>query len=204
MTGAQRPRRVVRVRHRGSHLKGPRRAKPRGRPQAPDACASLRQSPAPPQIIPLRSTQRDPAAEACPRARTRPPAPQKASTDHMHGPPGAVQSLCRPSAPSSVDQRFSNLEEKLAQALDFSSADARPSRGCAIAVSFTASITARVKVPDRATWMSNLHHAAASQGHAFPQRATEIAGGTLAFSSVDAPSVRTQKWDLNSLAAFAG
>jgi len=28
-------------------LKGPRRAKPRGRPQAPDVCASLRQSPAP-------------------------------------------------------------------------------------------------------------------------------------------------------------
>ncbi|HEV3048133.1 MAG TPA: hypothetical protein VGY13_12325, partial [Solirubrobacteraceae bacterium] len=67
---------------------------------------------------------------------------QKARTDQMHGPPGAVRSLCPRSAPSSVDQRLSNLEEKLAQALDF--------------------------------------------------------------SSVDAPSVRTQKWDFNSLAAFAG
>lgn len=53
----------------------------------------------------------------------------------MHGPPGAVQSLCRRSAPSRVDQRLSNLEEKLAQALDFSSADARHSNGCAITVS---------------------------------------------------------------------
>jgi len=50
------------------------------------------------------------------------------STDHMHGPPGAVRSLCPPNAPSSLDQRLSNLEEKLAQALDFSSVDARPCR----------------------------------------------------------------------------
>ena len=40
-------RRRARARHRGTHLKGPRRAKPRGRPQAPDVCASLRQSLAP-------------------------------------------------------------------------------------------------------------------------------------------------------------
>lgn len=50
----------VRARHWGAHLKGPRRAKPRGRPQAPDACASLGQSPAPRQIIPLRRTRQDP------------------------------------------------------------------------------------------------------------------------------------------------
>jgi len=37
----------VRARHRDTHLKGPQRAKPRGRPQVPDACTSLRQSPAP-------------------------------------------------------------------------------------------------------------------------------------------------------------
>ncbi len=35
------PRRWVRARHRGAHQIGPRRAKPRGRPQAPDVCASL-------------------------------------------------------------------------------------------------------------------------------------------------------------------
>ena len=40
-------RRRVRARHRSAHLKGPRRARPRGRPQAPDACTSPRQSPAP-------------------------------------------------------------------------------------------------------------------------------------------------------------
>jgi hypothetical protein len=44
-TGAQqhqrRRRRRVRVRHRGAHLKSPQRAKPRGRPQAPDTCTSL-------------------------------------------------------------------------------------------------------------------------------------------------------------------
>src|ERR1017187_7966409 len=37
----------ARARHWGAHLIGPRRAKPRGRPQAPDVCASLRQSLAP-------------------------------------------------------------------------------------------------------------------------------------------------------------
>ena len=72
----------VRARHWCAHLKGPRRAKPGGRPQAPDACTSLRQSPAPRQIIPLRSTRRDPAADARPCATTRPPAQQKASTDY--------------------------------------------------------------------------------------------------------------------------
>ena len=35
-TGKPTGRRRVRARHRGAHLKGPRRAKPRGRPQAPD------------------------------------------------------------------------------------------------------------------------------------------------------------------------
>src|ERR1700678_2762329 len=84
----------VRARHWGAHLKGPRRAKPRGRPQAPDTCASLGQSPAPRQIIPLRSTRRDPAADARPCATTRPPAQQKASTDHMHGCAIAQRVLC--------------------------------------------------------------------------------------------------------------
>jgi hypothetical protein len=37
----------------------------------------------------------------------------------MHAPPGAVRSLCRPSAPSSLDQRLSNLEEKRAKPLTF-------------------------------------------------------------------------------------
>ena len=46
-TGRPAARRRVRARHRSAHLKGPRRARPRGRPQAPDACTSPRQSPAP-------------------------------------------------------------------------------------------------------------------------------------------------------------
>ena len=78
----------VRARHRGAHLKGPRRAKPRGRPQAPDACASLRQSPAPPQIIPLRGTRRGLTADPRRCAATRSSAQQKASTDDMHAPAG--------------------------------------------------------------------------------------------------------------------
>ena len=41
-------RRWVRARHRGAHLEGPRKAKPRdGLREAPDVCSSLRQSPAP-------------------------------------------------------------------------------------------------------------------------------------------------------------
>ena len=48
-------RRRVRARHRSAHLKGPRRARPRGRPQAPDACTSPRQSPAPNRQRPTRS-----------------------------------------------------------------------------------------------------------------------------------------------------
>jgi transposase len=39
--------RWARARHRGAHHNGPHRAKPRGRPQAPDICTSLRQSLAP-------------------------------------------------------------------------------------------------------------------------------------------------------------
>ena len=44
--------RRARARHRGTHHKSPRRAKPRGRPQAPDVCTSLRQSLAPTHTIP--------------------------------------------------------------------------------------------------------------------------------------------------------
>jgi transposase len=44
--------RWARVRQRGAHLTGPQRAKPRGRPQAPDVCASLRQSLTPNQHQP--------------------------------------------------------------------------------------------------------------------------------------------------------
>ncbi len=96
MTGAQQHhRRVVRVRHRGAHPTSPRRAKPRGRPQAPDACASLRQSPAPRQIIPLRSAGCDPAADAHPCATTHPATQQKSRTDHMHCDAFAQRLLCR-------------------------------------------------------------------------------------------------------------
>ena len=44
--------RRARARHRGAHHNSPLRAKPRGRPQAPDVCASLRQSLAPTRTIP--------------------------------------------------------------------------------------------------------------------------------------------------------
>ena len=44
-------RRRARARHRGAHHNSPRRAKPRGRPQAPDVCTSLRQSLAPTRTI---------------------------------------------------------------------------------------------------------------------------------------------------------
>ena len=47
LTGKPWDRRWVRARHRSAHLKGPRRARPRGRPTAPDACTSPRQSPTP-------------------------------------------------------------------------------------------------------------------------------------------------------------
>jgi transposase len=48
------PRRTrwARARHRGAHQTSPRRAKPRGRPQAPDAYASLRRSLAPRTTLP--------------------------------------------------------------------------------------------------------------------------------------------------------
>jgi transposase len=76
--------RRARARHRGAHHNSPQRAKPRGRPQAPDACASLRQSPASTNTIPQElpphqtltfirhpaPTARVPAAtDAVPRAR---------------------------------------------------------------------------------------------------------------------------------------
>ena len=44
--------RRARARHRGAHHNNPIRAKPRGRPQAPDVCTSLRQSLAPTCTIP--------------------------------------------------------------------------------------------------------------------------------------------------------
>ena len=50
----------ARARHRGAHHKSPRRAKPRGRPQAPDVCASLRQSLAPTRTIPQEATASNP------------------------------------------------------------------------------------------------------------------------------------------------
>lgn len=86
MTGAQRHQRVVRARHRGAHPTSPRRAKPRGRPQAPDACASLRQSPAPPQNHP---TTRHPAR---PQPPTLTAAPGHA---HRHS-KNPAQTICRP------------------------------------------------------------------------------------------------------------
>jgi len=51
-TGRRLPRKWARARHRGAHQTSPRRAKPRGRPQAPDVCASLRQSLAPRATVP--------------------------------------------------------------------------------------------------------------------------------------------------------
>ena len=58
---AKKPRsRWARARHRGAHSISPRRAKPRGRPQAPDVCASLRQSLAPINTIPPQHHQPQP------------------------------------------------------------------------------------------------------------------------------------------------
>jgi hypothetical protein len=58
MTGARRTRRPVRVRH-GAHISKPLEGQSRAAgSKPPDACASLRQSPAPPQII---STPKHPA-----------------------------------------------------------------------------------------------------------------------------------------------
>lgn len=51
-TGKPPATRRARACHRGTHLSGPRRTKPRGRPQAPDVCTSLRQSPAPTPSLP--------------------------------------------------------------------------------------------------------------------------------------------------------
>ena len=52
--------RRARARHRGAHHNSPRRAKPRGRPQAPDVCTSLRQSLAPTPTIPQEATTSKP------------------------------------------------------------------------------------------------------------------------------------------------
>jgi hypothetical protein len=84
-TTPARPHTWARVRHRGAHQIGPRRAKPRGRPQAPDVCASLRQSLAPTRrssaAVPGASSGDQPAIPALPptrehRTRTRPPQPR--------------------------------------------------------------------------------------------------------------------------------
>jgi hypothetical protein len=101
----------VRARHWGAHLKGPRRAKPRGRPQAPDACASLRQSPAPRQIIPLRSARRDPPPMLAPAPQHAPAARQKPVQTICT----ALRALCDRCAaeetPSRSNSTLSNPEE---------------------------------------------------------------------------------------------
>jgi hypothetical protein len=65
-----RPTRRARARHRGAHPTSPRRAKPRGRPQAPDICTSLRQSPAPTQHDPTRTKKAQPHLTFMGRANT--------------------------------------------------------------------------------------------------------------------------------------
>ena len=55
--------RRARARHRGAHHNSPRRAKPRGRPQAPDVCTSLRQSLAPTRTIPQEATAQQAALD---------------------------------------------------------------------------------------------------------------------------------------------
>jgi len=58
---ADRRRKWARARHRSAHEIGPRRAKPRGRLEAPDVCALLRQSPAPTNKLPLHPAAGHPA-----------------------------------------------------------------------------------------------------------------------------------------------
>jgi transposase len=54
------PTRRARARHRGAHHNGQQRPQPRGRPQAPDVCTSLRQSLAPTTIIPQEAPPHKP------------------------------------------------------------------------------------------------------------------------------------------------
>src|SRR4051794_15631767 len=105
-------RKVARARHRSAHEVGPSNgAKPRGRLKAPDACASLRQSPAP-RAQPTR-TQPRPASRptsGCPKYRR--------NRAHPHQPAG----------PSAGDRPTSELTSpalrdvrslKLSAGLDF-------------------------------------------------------------------------------------
>ena len=79
-------------RHRGAHQTGPRRAKPRGRPQAPDVCASLRQSLAPTQrshtpAIPATNARPRPGSANSPYPITSGPSPDSLTTPHNAPPP---------------------------------------------------------------------------------------------------------------------
>ena len=106
-TGARQHREEVRARHRGAHLKGPRRAKPRSRPQAPDTCTSLRQSPAPATSSHSPDTTRSARPGTLRAVQLRAAAArctEKLPVQTRCTPPGAVRLLCRPSATSSVKQ----------------------------------------------------------------------------------------------------
>ena len=99
LTGARQHRRkMVRARHRGAHLLiGPRRAKPRGRPQAPDACASLTSVT---RTTTHHRTPQHPTRRPCRRRvslrHEQAPTQQNGRIDQMHSPPGAVRSPCHP------------------------------------------------------------------------------------------------------------
>jgi hypothetical protein len=106
-------RRWARARHWGAHQRSPQRAKPRGRPQAPDVCASLRQPLAPNPTIPHSRRPDKTAAEAPPSADSPRPitsgplaeslrTPQNAPTSSRTAP--EARNLPRP-APHADPQR---------------------------------------------------------------------------------------------------
>ena len=102
-------RRGVRTRHRGSHLKSPRRAKPRGRPQAPDACASLRQSPAPTANSPTHiASQQAGSRSPPPSCLPSPPCQSLAlTTSASRSSPKSRQTRCtEPCGPTSGPTRW--------------------------------------------------------------------------------------------------
>ena len=95
MTGKPRHRRKwARARHRSAHKLGPRRAKPRGRLEAPDVYASLRQSPAPTNNLPPPHDADNPDGDH-PRAiaaRIAPIAPTGSGSSSQ-------EPICRPPEP---------------------------------------------------------------------------------------------------------
>ena len=108
-----RPRRRARARHRGAHLKGPRRAKPRGRPQAPDVCASLRQSLAPTRTIPQEPPATKPLTfirQAAPTSLVRvavPAVPETPARPHLPSP--SHRALCGSKRPIGLFRPFQSV-----------------------------------------------------------------------------------------------